>query len=82
MAQGLPVLVSAMPYCGLSAHLTHLQDAWLLPNPKDAPALAKAMQTLCADPLLRQRLVLGGRQQAQGRTWHEAALKYEKMLPS
>lgn len=82
MAQGIPVLVSATPYCGLSAHLTHLQDAWLLPNPKDAKALAQAMQAVVADPLLRQRLVGGGHQQAQGRTWHEAALKYEKSFSS
>jgi UDP-glucose:(heptosyl)LPS alpha-1,3-glucosyltransferase len=81
MAQGLPVLVSASPYCGLSAHLTHLSDAWLLNNPKDAPALANAMQALWSDPTLRQSLINGGHQQAQGRTWHEAALKYEKLLP-
>ena len=57
MAQGLPVVVSAAPFCGLSSHLSHLHDAWLLPNPKDASALAHAMLTLSQDARLRQQLI-------------------------
>ncbi len=80
MAAGLPVVVSQAPFCGLSAELTDQVDAWLLDDPKDASAIAQAVDTLLKDPEARARLSRGGLRQAQGRTWAEAALKYEKIF--
>jgi UDP-glucose:(heptosyl)LPS alpha-1,3-glucosyltransferase len=82
MAQGLPVVVSAAPHCGLSAELTHLQDAWLLSDPKDNEGLAQAMQAILTQTELRSHLTQGGRAQALGRTWAQAALKYETIMTS
>ena len=75
MAMGLPVVVSAAPYCGLSAELTHLKDAWLLTDPRNSHALADAIQQLLAQPDLRQVLRDGGLAQADVRTWTMAAQK-------
>lgn len=80
MACELPVIVSKPPYCGLSADLTHLQDAWILNDPGDAQHIATAIQTLLQDESLRQRLTAGGIQHARRRTWSLAALKYEKIM--
>ena len=76
------VVVSAAPHCGLSAELTHLQDAWLLSDPKDNEGLAQAMQAILTQTELRSHLTQGGRAQALGRTWAQAALKYETIMTS
>ncbi len=80
MAQGLPVVVSAPPFCGLSAELTDQIDACLLVDPKDAEAMALSVLNVLANPDLRSRLIKGGWRQAQGRSWTDAALKYEKIF--
>lgn len=80
MAAGLPVIVSCAPYCGLSADLRHLQEAWLLDDPGDSSQLATALQTLLKDAALRQHLGASSLGQARSRTWSSAALKYEKIM--
>jgi UDP-glucose:(heptosyl)LPS alpha-1,3-glucosyltransferase len=82
MAQGLPVIVSAAPHCGLSSELTHLQDAWLLANPTDHHQLAHAIEQILSHPEMNERLVQGGLKQARQRTWAFAAEKYEKIMGS
>ena len=82
MALGLPVVVSAAPYCGLSAELTDQTDACLLTDPKDPEAIAQGIQTVLDDPSLRARLAAGGQRQAQRRSWSDAALKYDKIFSS
>ena len=82
MAQGLPVIVSAAPHCGLSSELTHLQDAWLLADPADHHQLARAIEQILSHPELNERLVQGGLKQARDRTWVIAAQKYEKIMGS
>jgi UDP-glucose:(heptosyl)LPS alpha-1,3-glucosyltransferase len=76
MAQGLPVVVSAAPHCGLSAELSHLHDAWMLSDPQENEGLAQAVQAILTQSDLRSHLIQGGRAQAQGRTWVQAALKW------
>ena len=49
LAHGLPVVVSAARYCGIAALLTHELDALILENPRDATALAQALQRLLFD---------------------------------
>jgi UDP-glucose:(heptosyl)LPS alpha-1,3-glucosyltransferase len=82
MAQGLPVVVSAAPHCGLSAELSHLHDAWMLSDPQENEGLAQAVQAILTQSDLRSHLIQGGRAQAQGRTWVQAALKYETIMAS
>ena len=80
MAHGLPVVVSPAPYCGLSAELKHLEQAWVLDNPHEAQALAMAVERIQTDRPMRERLIEAGRREAMGRSWAEAALKYEKVF--
>jgi glycosyltransferase involved in cell wall biosynthesis len=80
MAHGLPVVVSAAPYCGLSAELLHGRDALMLSDPKDAPTMARLVQDVLDHAGLRARLVEGGFEQARRRSWADAALKYEKIF--
>ena len=80
MAHGLPVVVSAAPYCGLSAELLHGRDALMLSDPKDAPTMARLVQDVLDQAGLRARLVEGGFEQARRRSWADAALKYEKIF--
>jgi glycosyltransferase involved in cell wall biosynthesis len=80
MAQKLAVVVSGSPYCGLSAELTHMNDAWLLADPRDANKLAGAIQHLLLDADTRQKLIEHGWSQAQNRGWPAMALAYQKLF--
>src|SRR5690606_2295855 len=44
MAHRVPVVISPPPWCGFAAELTHGHDAWILPHPEDAGALAQALR--------------------------------------
>ena len=50
MAYGLPVIVSAAPWCGISATLIDGEDALLLPDPRDSDRLAQLIGRLLDDP--------------------------------
>jgi len=43
MAHAVPAIVSAEQYCGISAELTHLQNAWILENPTKTSKLILAV---------------------------------------
>lgn len=60
-AAGLPVIATDVPGC--RDVVTHMQTGLLIP-PKDATALAAAVQTLCDSPELRQRLGAAARARA------------------
>ena len=45
MSHAVPAIVSSELYCGISAELTHLNNAWILQDPLDASALEKAIET-------------------------------------
>jgi UDP-glucose:(heptosyl)LPS alpha-1,3-glucosyltransferase len=79
-AYGLPVVVSALPYCGIASDLRHLQHAWLLGQPGDALALQDAVATLLADPTLAQQLGQQGAAFARAHAWPQVALHHQQIF--
>ncbi len=79
MAHGLPVVVSAQRYCGISALLTDGDDALILQNPRDATALATALQSVLHDSGRRDHLSQGAIAFAAEHLWERAALAQEAM---
>ena len=51
MSHAVPAIVSSTQYCGISAELTHLENAWILQDPLDANALAHAIVKSVESPL-------------------------------
>lgn len=80
MAHGLPVVVSASPWCGMAAELRDEDDALLLTNPKDGSALATQIERLLGSAELQQSLREAGLRFASARGWPQAALKYEALF--
>ena len=78
MAHGLPVIVSAFPWCGVSAQLTHGLHALLVSDPKDANLLAQNIDQVLHDDALRLRLVQAGQSFASEHDWSHAALEYQR----
>jgi UDP-glucose:(heptosyl)LPS alpha-1,3-glucosyltransferase len=79
MAHGLPVVVSAPPYCGLSNSLVDGEEALLLSNPRDATRLSYLVASLLNDPDLTEHLRVKGRAFAGRHSWENAALQYEAL---
>ncbi len=79
MAHGLPVVVSGPAYCGAADLLTHGIDALLLPDPRDAIAIAQAVHNLMADPAKAQALALAGQRLAQAHQWQSVAQHYDRI---
>ncbi|MBK6321319.1 MAG: glycosyltransferase family 4 protein [Burkholderiales bacterium] len=77
LAHGLPVVVSSAGYCGIAALLRDGQDALILPNPQDAPALADALRRVLEDAQLVAHLREQGLQFARQHLWSEIALQQE-----
>jgi len=73
LAHGLPVLVSAEPYCGISALLEHERNALILEEPTDAAALARALDRLFQDQALCQALSAAALTFAGRHLWSEIA---------
>jgi glycosyltransferase involved in cell wall biosynthesis len=79
MAHGLPVVVSAPPYCGISNSLVHGEEALLLDNPNEAGVLAKLIASVLHEPALAEHLRGKGLAFAQRHSWESAALEYESL---
>jgi glycosyltransferase involved in cell wall biosynthesis len=79
-AYGLPVVVSALPYCGIASDIRHLQHAWLLGQPGDAQALQHAVATLLADPALAQQLGEAGAAFARAHSWPSVAQQHQHIF--
>lgn len=79
LAHGLPVVVSAQAYCGISADLTDGHNALLLENPRDAMQLAAAVQRVLSDPETARSLGQAGRQFAAERGWERRAEQQETL---
>ncbi len=82
MAHGLPVVVSASPYCGIAALLTHGENALLLSNPQDPQAMQIALQSILGNPSLHQRLSKVGHSFARQHSWQAAARQYQAVYDS
>ena len=80
MANGLPVVVSGLPYCGISAELVHGTHALVLQDPTNAPALAHALQTLVDQPELSQSLASHAHAWAEQKTWAQCARAHEAVF--
>jgi UDP-glucose:(heptosyl)LPS alpha-1,3-glucosyltransferase len=80
MANGLPVVVSGLPYCGISAELTNGTQALILADPTNAQALATALQQLVSQPELMQRLASQGHAWAEEKTWSQCARAHEALF--
>ena len=80
MACGLPVVVSGLPYCGISAELVHGTHAMVLQDPTNAQALAQALQTLVDQPELMQNLVSQAHAWVGQKTWGQCAQAHEAVF--
>lgn len=79
MAHGLPVIVSGPKHCGISAHLTHGQQALLLDDPHNAVALAALIDSVLQQPALADTLREHALAFARQHSWESAALEYEAL---
>jgi len=80
MAHGLPVVVSAAKYCGISAELEDGVDAVLLQDPKSATAIASAVMSLVKDPVACVRMGQKASAFVTQRTWVQVARRYEELF--
>ena len=79
MAHGLPVVVSSAQYCGIAALLSDGDNALVLDDPQDAPALARALQRALGEPVLRDLLGRNARAFARAHGWAEKARQQEQL---
>ena len=77
MSHGLPVVVSSAAYCGIAAELRDGQEALLLPDPRDAQALAQRLTRVLQDADLAAHLRAHGLAFARRHLWSEIALQQE-----
>ena len=77
MAHGLPVVVSAERYCGISGLLTNGVNALILSSPDNVQELADSLSTIIDDAALYQRLANAARQFASGLSWPVLARQQE-----
>jgi glycosyltransferase involved in cell wall biosynthesis len=78
MAHGLPVVISASKYCGVSGEFTHGQQAIVVADPEDAQELRRAIAVATDD---RRSYELGqrARQWAQNHNWQNIVKLHEKL---
>jgi glycosyltransferase involved in cell wall biosynthesis len=78
MSHAVPAIVSSAQYCGISAELTHKENAWILQEPLNSQALENAIeQSLESDTykaLSQQAIAWAGSQD-----WNELALTQEAL---
>ncbi|MFO1262546.1 MAG: glycosyltransferase family 4 protein [Rhodoferax sp.] len=78
-AHGLPVVVSSARTCGIAALLHDGQDALVLDDPRDAPALALALNRVLQDPALAAQLRANGLDFARRHLWSFIAQQQEAL---
>jgi UDP-glucose:(heptosyl)LPS alpha-1,3-glucosyltransferase len=78
MAHAVPAIVSAEQYCGISAELSHLKNAWILQNPIDTNALKdaidKSLESNTHEAMSQQAMAWAGTQD-----WHHLVLAQEAL---
>jgi glycosyltransferase involved in cell wall biosynthesis len=80
MAHALPVVVSAAPYCGISAELQDGVHAVVLHDPDSAKAIATAVRQVLGDAPFRDALGQHASAFAAERTWGKVAQSYEELF--
>lgn len=79
MAYGLPVIVSAPPYCGIADDLTNGDNALLIADPQDGEQIAAHLRAVHTDAALREKLVSNGLAFAKRHTWQVAGAAHAKL---
>jgi UDP-glucose:(heptosyl)LPS alpha-1,3-glucosyltransferase len=79
MSFGLPVVVSGEEYCGISASLTHGDNALILENPRDVDALADAIDSVLADENFAHQISVAAKEFAACHLWSVIARKQEEI---
>ena len=78
MSHAVPAIVSSEQYCGISAELTHLNNAWILQDPLDAKALEKvienSLESNTQEAMSQKAIAWAGTQD-----WHHLALAQEAL---
>ena len=82
MAHGLPVIVSAPRYCGISGLLTQGVNAKILDDPLDVPVLVRTLLEVLEQPGLADALGEGAKAFATSYQWRELALRQEELYLS
>ena len=77
MAHGLPVVVSATAYCGISALLQHGENALVLYDPRNVGTLASAIAAVLSPLPLRSQLSASAQEFARSHLWSVQALAQE-----
>lgn len=73
MAHGLPVVVSAVQFCGITDFLTHGMDAYVLDDPRDAVGLAQALLAVLPPSALGASLSLAAQAFSRDHLWSAQA---------
>jgi glycosyltransferase involved in cell wall biosynthesis len=79
MAHGLSVVVTGMPYCGVSAYLTHQKNAWILQRPDDGAAIVQAVNSILTDEPLREQLGKAGYEFACDNSWQSRGRQLDEL---
>jgi UDP-glucose:(heptosyl)LPS alpha-1,3-glucosyltransferase len=82
MAHGLPVVVSSARFCGISGLLRDGENALILVDPHDVPALTQTLERLFAEPELNARLRINGLAFAKRHLWSQVAQSQERLYAS
>jgi len=80
MSHGVPAIVSAAEFCGISAELNDGENALILNDPKSGNELRIAIDRVFDDVGLSERLSSGGIDFARGRAWSEVVISYESVF--
>ncbi len=80
MAYGLPTIVSAAPYCGISDDLTDGVNTLLVANPQDAGQIATHLRTVFTNAALREQMISNGLAFAQRHTWQVAGAAHARLF--
>jgi UDP-glucose:(heptosyl)LPS alpha-1,3-glucosyltransferase len=76
MSHAVPVIVSPAQYCGISAELSHLKNAWILQDPLDTLALQNAIEK-SLEPSTRYGMGQQAYMWASTQDWENLALAQE-----
>lgn len=80
MSHGVPVIVSAAEFCGVSAELNDSENALILNDPRSPGELRTAIDRVFHDVGLSDSLSARGIEFARERQWPEAIISYEDVF--
>jgi len=78
MSFARPVCLSPVQFCGIAAHVKHLQEAYVLEDPEDVNALVRGVEWLM-DPKEGARVAQAGLEWSRTQNWQDKALALEQL---